>query len=29
MQFLFTVGALPVGIALLMARRFNLEKSVK
>jgi transporter family protein len=29
MQFLFTVGALPVGIALLMARRFELEKSVK
>jgi transporter family protein len=29
MQFLFTVGALPVGIALLMARRFKLEKSVK
>jgi uncharacterized membrane protein len=29
MQFLFTVGALPVGIALLMVRRFKLEKSVK
>jgi uncharacterized membrane protein len=29
MQFLFTVGALPVGIALLMARRFKLEKSKK
>ncbi|MGD1216770.1 MAG: DMT family transporter [Terriglobales bacterium] len=29
MQFLFTVGALPVGIALLMARRCKLEKSVK
>ncbi len=29
MQFLFTVGALPVGIALLLARRCNLEKSKK
>jgi len=29
MQFLFTVGALPVGIALLLARRGNLEKSKK
>jgi len=29
MQFLFTVGALPVGIALLLARRFKLEKSKK
>ncbi|MGO8815072.1 MAG: EamA family transporter [Terriglobia bacterium] len=29
MQFLFTVGAVPVGIALLMARRFKLEKSKK
>ena len=29
MQFLFTVGALPVGIGLLMARRFKLEKSEK
>jgi len=29
MQFLFAVGAAPVGVALLMARRFKLEKSVK
>jgi transporter family protein len=29
MQFLFTVGTLPVGIALLIARRFKLEKSAK
>ncbi|MGD0224089.1 MAG: DMT family transporter [Terriglobia bacterium] len=29
MQFLFTVGALPVGVALLLARRFKLEKSKK
>ncbi len=29
MQFLFTVGALPVGIGLLMSRRFKLEKSGK
>jgi bacterial/archaeal transporter family protein len=29
MQFLFTVGTLPVGIALLIARRFKLEKSRK
>jgi uncharacterized membrane protein len=29
MQFLFTVGALPVGIALLILRRFKLEKSKK
>ena len=29
MQFLFTVGALPVGIALLLARRCKLEKSKK
>jgi|ERR1700730_2069791 transporter family protein len=29
MQFLFTVGTLPVGIALLITRRFKLEKSRK
>jgi transporter family protein len=29
MQFLFTMGALPVGIALLIARRCKLAKSVK
>ncbi len=29
MQFLFTVGALPVGIALLVSRRGKLEKSAK
>ena len=29
MQFLFTLGTLPVGIALLVARRLRLEKSVK
>ena len=29
MQFLFTLGALPVGLMLLIARRFNLEKSLK
>jgi len=29
MQFLFTVGAMPVCIALLIARRFKLEKSPK
>jgi len=29
MQFLFTIGALPVGVALLMARRGRMEKSVK
>jgi len=29
MQFLFTVGALPVGIALLIGRRGKLEKSAK
>ncbi|HMD85228.1 MAG TPA: DMT family transporter [Terriglobia bacterium] len=29
MQFLFTVGALPVGLALLISRRFKLEKSRK
>jgi hypothetical protein len=29
MQFLFTVGTLPVCIALLIARRFKLEKSLK
>jgi transporter family protein len=29
MQFLFAIGALPVCIALLMARRFKLEKSPK
>jgi len=29
LQFLFTVGAMPVCIALLIARRFKLEKSPK
>lgn len=29
MQFLFALGAMPVCIALLMARRFKLEKSPK
>jgi uncharacterized membrane protein len=29
MQFLFTVGALPVGIGLLISRHFKLEKSGK
>jgi transporter family protein len=29
MQFLFTVGAVPVAIALLIARGFRLEKSPK
>jgi len=29
MQFLFTVGTLPVCIASLIARRFKLEKSLK
>ncbi len=29
MQFLFTVGALPVGLTLLIARRGKLEKSAK
>ena len=29
MQFLFTIGAIPVGVALLIARRFRLEKSPK
>jgi uncharacterized membrane protein len=29
MQFLFTVGTLPVCIALLVARRLKLEKSLK
>jgi bacterial/archaeal transporter family protein len=29
MQFLFTVGAVPVGLALLISRRFKLEKSAK
>jgi transporter family protein len=29
MQFLFTVGTLPVCVALLIARRFELEKSPK
>lgn len=29
MQFLFTFGALPVAVALLIARRFKLEKSLK
>jgi uncharacterized membrane protein len=29
MQFLFTFGALPVALILLMARRFKLEKSPK
>ena len=29
MQFLFTVGALPVGLALLIGRRGKLERSAK
>lgn len=29
MQFLFTIGAIPVCVALLIARRFKLEKSRK
>lgn len=29
MQFLFTIGTLPVCVALLFARRFRLEKSSK
>lgn len=29
MQFLFTIGTLPVCIALLIARRFKLERSLK
>lgn len=29
MQFLFTLGALPVGLGLVAARRFKLEKSLK
>ncbi len=29
MQFLFTIGALPVGLGLLAARRFKLENSLK
>ncbi len=29
MQFLFTLGTLPVGIALLIARRFQLERTVR
>jgi transporter family protein len=29
MQFLFTVGMLPVGVALLVARQGKLEKSAK
>lgn len=29
MQFLFTIGSLPVCLALLIARRFRLEKSPK
>ena len=29
MQFLFTIGTIPVGIALLIVRRFKLEKSPK
>jgi transporter family protein len=29
MQFIFTIGTLPVAFALLAARRFNLEKSVR
>ena len=27
MQFLFTIGTLPVGIALLIARKFKMERS--
>lgn len=29
MQFLFTIGCIPVGLALLIARRFRMEKSPK
>jgi len=29
MQFLFTIGALPVGVGLLLARHLKLEKSKK
>lgn len=29
MQFIFTVGALPIGVALLVLRRGKLEKSAK
>ena len=29
MQFLFTVGTLPIGLALLIARRGRLEKSAR
>lgn len=29
MQFLFTIGSVPIAIALLIARRFKLEKSPK
>lgn len=29
MQFLFTIGSVPIAIALLFARRFKLEKSSK
>lgn len=29
MQFIFTIGALPVGVALLIARRGRMEKTVK
>jgi transporter family protein len=29
MQFLFTIGTLPVALALTIARRFNFEKSPK
>jgi bacterial/archaeal transporter family protein len=29
MQFLFTIGYLPVGFAVLAARRFQLEKTVR
>ena len=29
MQFLFTIGSLPVALALLVGRRFRLEKSAK
>jgi transporter family protein len=29
MQFLYTIGSVPVGVGLLFARRFKLEKSPK
>jgi transporter family protein len=29
MQFLFTIGTLPVGLALLIARKFKMERSPK